>query len=105
MPTNLHNTKNGRDGRTDTLASSVSASPAQTDLGVVGIHASFMEDLYARTSANAKYAIVDVRTEEEFQKGAIPQSWNHPLFNHYERSLIGTLYKHSGKQKAIQQGE
>ena len=41
MPTNLHNTKNGRDGRTDTLASSVSASPAQPDLGVVGIHASF----------------------------------------------------------------
>ena len=43
MTTSPHNTKNGRDGRTDTLASFVSASPAQPDLGVVGIHASFKE--------------------------------------------------------------
>ena len=43
MTTSPHNTKNGRDSRTDTLASSVSASPAQPDLGVVGIHASFVE--------------------------------------------------------------
>ena len=47
MTTSPHNTKNGRDGRTDTLASSVSASPAQPDLGVVGIHASFEEHRFS----------------------------------------------------------
>ena len=65
MTTNLHNTKNGRDSRTDTLASSVSASPAQPDLGVVGIHASFMKESNLQTnSTGTQCAFVDSKRHQ-----------------------------------------
>ena len=48
--------------------------------------------------------LVDVRTPAEFAKGHIPGALNIPLFTDEERATVGTLYKHSGRQRAIQEG-
>ena len=48
--------------------------------------------------------LIDVRTAEEYQQGAIPSSLNHPLFDNLERSTIGTLYRQVGKDAAIRRG-
>ena len=37
--------------------------------------------------------LFDVRTAEEYTQGYIPGALNQPLFDHLERSTIGTLYK------------
>ncbi len=46
----------------------------------------------------------DVRSPGEFAQGRIPGVLNLPLFDDQERSIVGTLYKHSGKEAAIEQG-
>lgn len=50
------------------------------------------------------HTIVDVRTQAEFLENSLPGAINFPLFDEMERSVIGTLYKHSGKQQAIATG-
>jgi tRNA 2-selenouridine synthase len=50
------------------------------------------------------YAIVDVRSPGEFQKGSIPGAVNIPLFDDEERDLIGTLYKKEGTRQAKKRG-
>lgn len=47
---------------------------------------------------------LDVRSEDEFAKGSLPNSHNHPILNNYERHQVGTCYKHKGKQPAVELG-
>ena len=48
--------------------------------------------------------VVDVRAPIEFQKGHIADAINVPLFEDSERAEIGTLYKHQGKDTAVERG-
>lgn len=50
------------------------------------------------------YPIVDVRTPAEFATGHIPGAHNLPLFSNEERALVGTCYKISGKEPAVELG-
>jgi tRNA 2-selenouridine synthase len=47
---------------------------------------------------------VDVRSPKEYQLAHIPGAINIPLFNDAERAMVGTTYKHEGREKAITQG-
>lgn len=47
---------------------------------------------------------LDVRSEDEFAKGSLPNSFNLPILNNHERHLVGICYKQKGKQAAIQLG-
>jgi tRNA 2-selenouridine synthase len=48
--------------------------------------------------------VVDVRSPSEFNYGHIPGAVNIPLFNDYERDLVGKEYKKYGRQRAILKG-
>ena len=50
------------------------------------------------------FVVVDVRSQSEFQAGTVPEAINVPLFDEDERSVIGTIYKHGGREQAIEQG-
>jgi len=50
------------------------------------------------------FAIIDVRSEGEYERGHIPGAVNIPLFNNEERAIVGTIYKQIGKEKAIEKG-
>ena len=52
----------------------------------------------------ARHLIVDVRSAAEYKVGTIPGAVNVPLFDEDERAVIGTIYKHGGQEKAIDQG-
>ena len=52
----------------------------------------------------AQHLLVDVRSAAEFKEGTMPGAVNVPLFDEDERSVIGTIYKHGGQDKAITQG-
>ncbi len=47
---------------------------------------------------------IDVRSPDEYCKGHMPNSINIPLFNNFERSVIGKKYKVSGKNPAVLEG-
>ncbi|HIN86287.1 MAG TPA: tRNA 2-selenouridine(34) synthase MnmH, partial [Myxococcales bacterium] len=47
---------------------------------------------------------LDVRAPTEFEEGHIPNAQNLPLFTDDERAEIGTLYKQSGKESAVDRG-
>ena len=51
-----------------------------------------------------KGLLIDVRSPSEYYKGHMPNSINIPLFDDYERSIIGTIYKQKGKKKAVMEG-
>ena len=48
--------------------------------------------------------LIDVRSPSEYYKGHMPNSINIPLFDNDERSLIGTIYKKEGREKAVIKG-
>jgi len=48
--------------------------------------------------------MLDVRAPVEFNQGAFPFAKNHPLINNDEREEIGTRYKKSGQDEAIELG-
>ena len=48
--------------------------------------------------------VIDVRAPIEFLKGHIAHAINVPLFEDTERAEIGTLYKHQGKDTAVERG-
>jgi tRNA 2-selenouridine synthase len=50
------------------------------------------------------FPLIDVRSPAEFLNGHIPGAYNIPLFTNEERALIGTRYKKSGKDFAIELG-
>ena len=49
-------------------------------------------------------ALIDVRAEIEFEKGAIPGSVNLPILRTAEREQVGTCYKRRGQEAAIKLG-
>ena len=48
--------------------------------------------------------LIDVRSPGEYYKGHMPNSINIPLFDNDERSIIGTIYKKYGREKAVIEG-
>lgn len=48
--------------------------------------------------------MMDVRAPVEFARGAFPSAENHPLLDDRQRELVGTEYKRSGQQAAIELG-
>jgi tRNA 2-selenouridine synthase len=48
--------------------------------------------------------VVDVRSPKEFLKGHVPGALNIPLFDNEERAVVGTLYKHSGRDASVLRG-
>jgi len=48
--------------------------------------------------------LIDVRSPREYYKGHMPNSINIPLFDNDERSIIGTIYKKEGREKAVIEG-
>ena len=47
---------------------------------------------------------IDVRSPDEYYKGHMPNSINIPLFNNFERAVIGKKYKLSGKNNSVLEG-
>ena len=65
--------------------------------------------MYSRSEELEKFRklkglLIDVRSPDEHYKGNMPNSINIPLFNNEERSIIGTIYKKNGKEKAVFKG-
>lgn len=48
--------------------------------------------------------VIDVRSPKEFSHGHIPGAVNIPLFSDEERAAVGTLYKQTGREQAIELG-
>ncbi|WP_288262906.1 tRNA 2-selenouridine(34) synthase MnmH [uncultured Prochlorococcus sp.] len=48
--------------------------------------------------------LIDVRSPSEYYKGHMPNSFNIPLFDDDERSIIGKVYKSEGREKAVIKG-
>lgn len=48
--------------------------------------------------------IIDVRAPVEFEQGSLPNSVNLPILDNSERASVGTCYKKSGREKAIELG-
>lgn len=48
--------------------------------------------------------IVDVRSPKEYAEDHITGSYNIPLLDNEERTIIGTLYKQEGKEQAVDKG-
>ena len=55
-------------------------------------------------SLSQGHLTIDVRSPKEFHKGHIPHAVNLPLFNDDERAKVGTLYKQTGRNEAIEAG-
>ncbi len=51
-----------------------------------------------------KGPLIDVRSPGEYYKGHMPNSINIPLFDNDERTIIGTIYKKDGREKAVIEG-
>ncbi len=51
-----------------------------------------------------KGPLIDVRSPSEYYRGHMPNSINIPLFDNEERSIIGTIYKKEGREKAVIEG-
>ncbi len=64
-----------------------------------------LESLSTEAALQSGHQLVDVRTPEEFQQGAIPGAQSIPLFSGMERAEIGTLYKQVGPQVAVERGK
>ena len=47
---------------------------------------------------------IDLRSPKEFEKGALPTSYNFPILNNDERHQIGIKYKNHGNSEAVQLG-
>lgn len=54
--------------------------------------------------SSAQSAIIDVRSEAEFNQGHIPEAKSISLLNNEERAIVGTIYKLEGNRKAVEKG-
>ncbi len=54
--------------------------------------------------SSLKGPLIDVRSPGEYYKGHMPNSINIPLFDNDERSIIGSIYKKEGREKAVIEG-
>ncbi len=50
------------------------------------------------------YVLIDVRSENEYQKGHMSGSINIPLLSNSEREAVGTTYKQEGRKEAVALG-
>lgn len=50
------------------------------------------------------FTLVDVRSESEYAESHIPEAINIPILNDASRKEVGTIYKHFGKEAAIDRG-
>ncbi len=48
--------------------------------------------------------VVDVRSPAEYAQGHMPGAINMPLFTNEERAVVGTIYKNSGNEVAVEKG-
>ena len=51
---------------------------------------------------NSKYRLIDLRSENEFYKGTIPNSFNVPILDNCAHKKVGIDYKENGRISAIQ---
>jgi tRNA 2-selenouridine synthase len=51
-----------------------------------------------------KNPVIDVRSPGEYAQGHIPGAINMPLFTNEERAVVGTIYKKSGNEVAVEKG-
>jgi len=64
-----------------------------------------MQEITYEESLKIKNAVyIDVRSPGEFSDDHIPGAVNVPLFDNNERSVVGTIYKLTGKHEAIIKG-
>ncbi|MFK7864040.1 MAG: tRNA 2-selenouridine(34) synthase MnmH [Pseudohongiellaceae bacterium] len=61
-------------------------------------HSSFKDLLCSNTP------LLDVRAAIEYDRGALPNSFNVPLLNDKQRERVGTVYKEQGREEAIALG-
>jgi tRNA 2-selenouridine synthase len=61
-------------------------------------------DITEFLSLSRGHLTIDVRSPKEYNKGHIPHAVNLPLFNDEERARVGTLYKQTGRNEAIEAG-
>lgn len=54
---------------------------------------------------DAERQCIDVRSPAEFVAGSLPGAVNIPLFADDERSRIGTIYRHGGREEAVATGQ
>ncbi len=47
---------------------------------------------------------IDTRTPKEYQEDHLPNAINLPILNNEERAVVGTLYKQTSREKAIEKG-
>lgn len=64
----------------------------------------YIDTLIFLTYRDELVPVLDIRSPGEYSQGHIPGALSFPLFSDEERKTIGTLYKHSGKEKAFQIG-
>ncbi len=74
------------------------------DLSRSNILGSVAETISCQEAQEKGFLLVDVRSAAEYKSGTIPGAVNVPLFDEEERSVIGTIYNHAGKEQAIDQG-
>lgn len=55
-------------------------------------------------AAAEQLPVFDVRSPGEYNHANIPGAVSLPLFSDEERKIVGTLYKHEGRQRAIKEG-
>lgn len=53
---------------------------------------------------NHQWPVIDVRSPAEYELGHIPGAISFPLFSNEERAQVGTRYKQSGKEFALELG-
>ena len=61
-------------------------------------------DINSFLSLLGQVPAVDVRSPAEYSQAHIPGVLSLPLFSDEERAIVGTLYKHQGKEKAAVKG-
>ncbi len=59
---------------------------------------------FISTLSKQDLPLIDVRSNAEYNQGHIPGAINIPLLNDEHRKIIGTTYKKSGREAAIEQG-
>jgi len=59
---------------------------------------------YLDLDIDGDYALIDVRSNGEYEEFTIPGAMNIPIFNNEERSTIGTIYKQESIEKAKKAG-
>lgn len=64
-----------------------------------------METIAIEDAIKSKHTcFIDVRSPKEYKEDHIPGAINIPILDDEERAIIGTIYKHNGKDMAVDKG-